>query len=293
MMSASEKPTLASRSSEARPCEISSCADRLMAAGRGGRAVRGPLAVRDRHRLRRAPPARQRVRPLGGDHLVGPDRGARAELLAAVQDEAVDDEEHRGQDRLAEQDPEGVLGDQADQPDRDGGQDDHPGQGLVPGRDPGVPPLPVRQRGEEAADDPDPVPPEVDQQRDRGGHVHAHDEGQVGGLGPGHVQVAGPAPPDQRRDQHVVPQAGHREELGHALDQADHASLEVRQMGHVDLSIPAGSSSLSDLIRPAEAPWAAQVKVSVKKAGAPGRRPANCAGGRPSPGRVLGQFGRV
>ncbi len=280
MMRASANPTLASRSSEARARRDLVLADRLMAGGRDGRAGCGLLAVLDRRRRRRWRPRAARLRPLGGDLLVGPDRGARAELLAAVQDQAVDDEEHPGQDRLAEQDPEGVLGDQADQPDRDGGQDDHPGQPLVPGRDPRVPPLPVAQRGEEAADDPDPVPPEVDQQRDRGGHVHAHDEGQVRGLGPGHVQVAGPAPPDQRRDQHVVPQAGHGEELGHALDQADHASLEVRQMGHADLSIPGDPAACLTLFDLPSTPAAAQIKVSVKKAGA---APAS---GRGRPGQI-------
>jgi len=182
------------------------------------------------------PGGRQRSGPLGGHLPVGLDRGPGAELLPAVQDHAVHDEEHAGQDRLAEQDPERVLGDQADQADRDRGQDDHPGQPLVPGRHPRVPSLPVPQRGEEPADDPDPVPPEVDEQGDRGGHMHAHDEGQVRRLGLGHVQVRGPAPADQRRDQHVVPQAGHGEQLGHALDQADHTSLEERQMRHVDLS---------------------------------------------------------
>ena len=46
----------------------------------------------------------------------------------------------------------------------------------------------VPERGEEPADDPDPVPPEVDQQRDRGGHVQADDERQVRRLGRGHVR---------------------------------------------------------------------------------------------------------
>ena len=130
-----------------------------------------------------------------------------------------------------------------------------------------------RQRGEEAADDPDPVPPEVDQQRDRGGHVHAHDEGQVGGLGPGHVQVAGPAPADQRRDQHVVPQAGHREKLGHALDQADHASLEVRQMGHVDLPSPRDPAACLTLFDLPSAPARRWSKFQLRKL-RPGAAPA-------------------
>jgi hypothetical protein len=74
------------------------------------------------------------------------------------------------------------------------GQNDHPGQLLARGAHP-----PVAQRGEEAADDPHPVPPEETDRGDRGGHVQPHDEGQVGRLGPGHVQVRRPAAAGQRR----------------------------------------------------------------------------------------------
>ena len=183
-----------------------------------GQVPGGRPAGRPRHQL----PV-----PLGGHGLVGLDRGARPELLPAVQDDPVDDQEHAGHDGLAEDLPERLVGDHADQADRDGGQDDHPGQLLVPGAH-----LAVPERAEEPADDPDPVPPEVDQQGQRGGHVHADDEGQVRRGRRGHVQVAGPAAADQRREQHVVPQAGHREQLGYALDQADDGSLEVSDVRH-------------------------------------------------------------
>ena len=169
--------------------------------------------------------------PLGGHRLVGLDRGARPELLPAVQDDPVDDQEHPGQDGLAEQLPERLVRDHADQTDRDGGQDDHPGQLLVPGAH-----LAVPDRAEEPADDPDPVPPEVDEQGQRGGHVHADDEGQVRRGRLGHVQIAGPAAADQGGEQHVVSQAGHREQLRYPLDQADHGSLEVGDVRHEGLS---------------------------------------------------------
>ncbi len=117
------------------------------------------------------------------------------------------------------------------QPDRDRGQDDHPGQLLVGGAD-----LAVADRGEEPADDPDPVPPEVDDQRHGGGHVQADDEGQVGRLGGGDVQVAGPGAADQGRNQHGMAQAGDWEHLRNALDEADDRGLEVGQVSHKESS---------------------------------------------------------
>src|SRR5262249_32294181 len=51
--------------------------------------------------------------------------------------------------------------------------------------------------------------------------------------GGGHVEVARPASPDEGGEQHVVPQAGHREQLGNALDQADDGGLKVGQLGHL------------------------------------------------------------
>src|SRR5690348_8159383 len=56
----------------------------------------------------------------------------------------------------------------------------------------------LAQRGEEPLDDADPVAPEVDEQCDRGGDVQPDDERQVGRLVGGHVEIARPAPPDER-----------------------------------------------------------------------------------------------
>ena len=183
----------------------------------------------------------QREFPLGagdglpGDGLAG--RPAADVALAGQQDQAVDGQEHGGEDGLAEDHPEQVLEDQADEADRDGGQDDHPGQALVGRAE--LPPAGARgwpgqvpQGAEEPADHPHPVPPEVDEQRDRRGHVQADDEREVRGLGLGHVEIARPATADQGRDQDVVPEAGHREQLGHALDEADHGGLQVGQVNH-------------------------------------------------------------
>jgi hypothetical protein len=72
-----------------------------------------------------------------------------------------------------------------------------------------------------------PVAPEVGEQRNRGSDVQADDEGQVRRLRRGDVEVTGPAPAHERGNQDVVTQAGDREELGNALDQADHHCLGV------------------------------------------------------------------
>ena len=204
-------------------------------------------------RVARGVPRRSRVRAaerelaLGGEAPVG--RAGRApEPLPSEQDQAVDGQEHRGVDRLAEDHPERVLEGQSRDADRDGGQDDHPGQLLVdrqplPAAGPVRGPDQMPERGEEPRDDPDPVSPEIDQQRDRGGHVQADDEGQVRRLGRGHVQILRPAAADQGREQHVVPEAGHREQFGDALDQADHGGLQVSQVSHAKPFTLRGMSS--------------------------------------------------
>ena len=91
-------------------------------------------------------------------------------------------------------------------------------------------------RGKEPADDPYPVPPEVDQQRDRGRDVQPDDEGQVRGLGAGDVEVGLPAAAHEGGKQDVVPEAGDGEQLRDALDQADDGSFQVSQLCHVSLS---------------------------------------------------------
>ena len=113
-------------------------------------------------------------------------------------------------------DTELVLEHEPDQPDRDRRQDDHPGEPLV-GRLQ-LPPAGARrrldelaERGEEPLDDPYPVPPEVDEQGDRGGDVQPDDEGQVRRFGRGDVEVGGPAATHDGGEQDVVPEAGDRE----------------------------------------------------------------------------------
>jgi hypothetical protein len=62
-------------------------------------------------------------------------RVAAAQSFPGVQDDAVDGEEDGGRDRLAEDGPECVFQQQAGDADRDGGQDDQPGEPLVGGLD--------------------------------------------------------------------------------------------------------------------------------------------------------------
>ena len=184
---------------------------------------------------RRQPPFLGHV-PIRLQRLLGP------ELLSGEQDHAVHDQEHGSEYRLAEQHAEGVLEQQPGESDRDGGHDDHPGELLVGGGDVTVP-----DRAEEPANDPDPVAPEVDQQRDRGGDVQADNESQVGRLRLCDVQITSPAPADERRDQDVVAQARDREKLGNALDQADHHRLGVRHhrnVRHESLSLRRAGSRL-------------------------------------------------
>src|SRR2546429_545511 len=83
---------------------------------------------------------------------------------------AVAGREDGGRDRSAEYGAEGVLQQQAAEPDGNGGDHDHPGEPLVGGFDPAVP-----QRGGEARRDADPVAPEEQQQTERGGHVQPDD----------------------------------------------------------------------------------------------------------------------
>ena len=179
-------------------------------------------------------------------HQPWPGRGRQLpapEPLPAEEDQAVYGQEHRGQYRLGERVLHRVLQQRPNDADGDRRENDHPGELLVHGLDP-----PVRDRGAESDDDPQPVPPEVNNHRDRGGHVQADDERQIGRAGARHAEVLRPAAAHQRRDQHAVPQAGHREQLGHPLEQADDHCLGICQVGdHGSLSLPldAGSARTS------------------------------------------------
>ena len=186
----------------------------------GARRDRGFLPLADRLQV-------------GGDFLRLHVRVAPPRPLPGQQDEPVHEQEARGENRPAEVHPEQMLQRQPREPDRDRGHNDHPGQHLVSvlrrksrgarcGRDD------VPDRGEEGPDDPQPVPPEVQDHGRGGGDVQPHDEGQVRRLGLGHVEVLCPRAPDQRRDEHGVAQAGYREKLGDPLQKPDHPGFCVR-----------------------------------------------------------------
>ena len=78
---------------------------------------------------------------VGGGLLVGPLGRPRPPAFPGVEDHAVQHQEPGGDDRLAEDHPERVLGEQPHDAHRDGGEDDHPGQPLLGG---------LNQRGDEA-----------------------------------------------------------------------------------------------------------------------------------------------
>ncbi len=88
---------------------------------------------------------------------------ATPEHLGREEDSPVDDEEHRGGSGIAEQRLQRVLEEEADDPGRDGADDQHDRQALVRIVDP----TPHR-RPEEPDDDPRPVAPVQEEQR-RGG----------------------------------------------------------------------------------------------------------------------------
>ena len=72
--------------------------------------------------------------------------------------------------------------------------------------------------------------------------MQAHDERQIRRFGGGHVQVGGPLPADHRRQDHRVPQAGHREQFGDALQSADDHGLQVGQ-AHLSTPVAGGVDS--------------------------------------------------
>ncbi len=103
--------------------------------------------------------------------------------------------------------------------------------GIVPAtssqasRSSGVDPA-CRARREEAFDDPHPGRPVVDQQRERGGDVQRHQEGEVEGLARG-LGLGQVVPAEQFGQEHRVAEARDRHELGDTLEEADHDRLEV------------------------------------------------------------------
>ena len=147
--------------------------------------------------------------------------------LGRKQDQAVGDQEAGRGHRPSEVGPQPVLEQQADQTDRDGAHDQLPDEPLVGGGD-----APASDAGEEAPGQPEPVAAVEDEQGEGGGHVRPDDEGEVRRLRGRHVQVAGPAAAQHRRQQHAVSEAGDREELGHALQEAHDRGLEPAQVVH-------------------------------------------------------------
>ena len=150
-------------------------------------------------------------------------RGPSADAFTDEQDDAVDGEEDRGGERLGEQRAQGVFEREAGEPGGDGRDDEQPGHPFVGCLEP-----PRAQRVEEAADDPDPVGAEVDEQRDRGRDVQRDDEREVERL-VGRLRVHEIVPAEPRRDEHRVAEARDREQFGDALEHADHDRLEVAE----------------------------------------------------------------
>jgi hypothetical protein len=77
-----------------------------------------------------------------------------------------------------------------------------------------------------------PKPPEEHQQRHRGRDVQPDDEREVRRLRRRDVQVAGPLPAEQGRQEDAVSQARDREQFGHALQRPDDDRFGVRQLVH-------------------------------------------------------------
>ena len=82
---------------------------------------------------------------------------------------------------------------------------------------PGGAHLAVHHAGHQSAHDAHPVATEEHDQREGGGHMQAHDEGQVRRLGLAHVEIARPRPADPGGHEHAVAEARHGEQLRDAL----------------------------------------------------------------------------
>jgi hypothetical protein len=107
--------------------------------------------------------------------IVGIGGGSAAQGFAGQQDESVDGEEDGRGQRFGEQGAEGVFQGQPGDADRDGSDDQEPGESFVGvGGDDAGP-----KGASEPADDAHPVGSEEDNQSQRGGHVQGDDNGQV------------------------------------------------------------------------------------------------------------------
>lgn len=95
-------------------------------------------------------------------------------MLAEQQHDAVDDEERGGRNGFAQVDAEDVLQRQARDADGNRREDEQPRQTLV-----GRAHLAAHDAGDQTAHDAHPVPPEIDDQGERGGHVQADHERQI------------------------------------------------------------------------------------------------------------------
>ena len=153
------------------------------------------------------------------------DLRAFAQSLGADQDQAVHDEEDRGDLGFRGRHSRLVLEQDSEDPDGDAGDDDQPCQPLCRGID-----TPLAERPEERPDDLEPGAPEVDQQSDRAADMQHHDERKPRRFGlrlpPDDV-----VPPEQGWKQHRVPEARDREQLGDSLQGTEHDRLEARDQG--------------------------------------------------------------
>ena len=79
----------------------------------------------------------------------------------------------------------------------------------------------VAQAPAEPGEDPHPVAPEEEEQHDRRREVGRDEEGDEV------IVVLVDVPAEQLREDHAVPEARDREELGHALQQTEHDRLQI------------------------------------------------------------------
>ena len=120
--------------------------------------------------------------------------------LGAVEHEAVEDQEERGRAGGREEVAQRVLEQQAEEPGRDGADDEQPAQpGVAVVAD-----LAVAQRAPETAQDARPVAPEEGQQDEGRGQMGGHEERDEERV------VLMDVPAEQLREDHAVAEAGDR-----------------------------------------------------------------------------------
>ena len=146
---------------------------------------------------------------------------AAAKPLRGEQHQAVDHQEDRGHLRLGGQLAQLALEREPEHPGGNARHDDQPRQPL------GARPRAARgQRVKERAHDQHPVASVVEQQPQRAADVQHHHERKPERLRL-RLRVDQPVPAEQRREQHRVPEARDREQLGRALQSAQHDRLKV------------------------------------------------------------------